>query len=169
MEVTKGDGLKQRNCCSKFSCTKTDFLPEPSFQDWSSYLKALGQTGTRFRDRITARSPEDYELHEVRARSGHEMKKSLTWWDLCWFGIGAVIGSGIFVLTGQEARNVVGPAVVLSYVVSGISAMLSVFCYTEFAVEIPSAGMSFLLDLNCASSGFSNLFIGVFCLTLRTE
>ncbi|KAJ3685822.1 hypothetical protein LUZ61_014986 [Rhynchospora tenuis] len=141
MEVTKGEGLKKRSCCA--GCTKTDFLPEPSFENWSSYGKALGQTWSRFTDRITARSPEDYELHEVRARSGHEMKKTLTWWDLCWFGIGAVIGSGIFVLTGQEAKDVVGPAVVLSYVVSGVSAMLSVFCYTEFAVEIPSAGGSF--------------------------
>ncbi|MCI27577.1 cationic amino acid transporter 1-like, partial [Trifolium medium] len=57
--------------------------------------------------------------------------------------MGSVIGSGIFVLTGLEVRNTVGPAVVLSYVVSGISAMLSVFCYTEFAVEIPVAGGSF--------------------------
>lgn len=60
-----------------------------------------------------------------------------------WFGIGAVIGAGIFVITGLEAKEVAGPAVVLSYVVSGISAMLSVFCYTEFAVEIPVAGGSF--------------------------
>lgn len=69
------------------------------------------------------------------------MKKTLTWWDLSWFGIGAVIGAGIFVLTGTEAKNDAGPAVVLSYVVSGISAMLSVLCYTEFAVELPVAGM----------------------------
>jgi len=68
------------------------------------------------------------------------MKRDLTWWDLAWFGVGAVIGAGIFVLTGQEAREDVGPAVVISYVVSGVSAMLSVFCYTEFAVEIPVAG-----------------------------
>jgi len=57
-----------------------------------------------------------------------------------WFGIGSVVGSGIFVLTGLEARERAGPAVVLSFVVSGISALLSVFCYTEFAVEIPVAG-----------------------------
>ena len=69
------------------------------------------------------------------------MKKSLTWWDLMWFGIGAVIGAGIFVLTGLETKKHAGPAIVLSYVVSGVSAMLSVFCYTEFAVEIPAAGM----------------------------
>ncbi|XP_023542952.1 cationic amino acid transporter 1-like, partial [Cucurbita pepo subsp. pepo] len=76
----------------------------------------------------------------MKAQSQNEMKKSLTWWDLMWFGIGAIIGAGIFVLIGLETKKHVGPAVVLSYVVSGVSAMLSVFCYTEFAVEIPVAG-----------------------------
>lgn len=71
------------------------------------------------------------------------MKRCLNWWDLMWFGFGAVIGAGIFVLTGEEARNNAGPAIVLSYVASGVSAMLSVFCYTEFAIEIPVAGGSF--------------------------
>nr|KYP33649.1 putative amino acid permease yfnA [Cajanus cajan] len=71
------------------------------------------------------------------------MKRCLNWWDLIWFGFGAVIGAGIFVLTGQEAHEHAGSAIVLSYVASGFSAMLSVFCYTEFAVEVPSAGGSF--------------------------
>ncbi|KAM0951685.1 putative amino acid/polyamine transporter I, cationic amino acid transporter [Dioscorea sansibarensis] len=131
--------MKRRGC----SCNKEDFLPEESFKSWENYGKALGQTAMRLRDRLTARSLEQTELTEVRARSGHEMKRNLSWWDLIWFGIGAVIGAGIFVLTGQEARDEAGPAVVLSFVVSGISAMLSVFCYTEFAVEIPVAGGSF--------------------------
>lgn len=56
---------------------------------------------------------------------------------------GSVVGSGIFVITGQEARDHAGPAIVLSYAISGISALLSVLCYTEFAVEIPVAGGSF--------------------------
>ncbi|CAA6657905.1 unnamed protein product [Spirodela intermedia] len=97
----------------------------------------MRETFPRLWDRVTSRSLEQLELTEVKARSGHEMKKNLTWWDLIWFGIGAVIGAGIFVLTGLEAQTAAGPAVVISYVVSGISAMLSVFCYTEFAVEIP--------------------------------
>uniref|UniRef100_A0A0D6QVW2 Cationic amino acid transporter C-terminal domain-containing protein n=1 Tax=Araucaria cunninghamii TaxID=56994 RepID=A0A0D6QVW2_ARACU len=71
------------------------------------------------------------------------MKRTLNWWDLIWFGFGAVIGAGIFVLTGKEARDNAGPSIVLSYAASGLSAMLSVFCYTEFAVEIPVAGGSF--------------------------
>ncbi|KAK8957015.1 Cationic amino acid transporter 1 [Platanthera zijinensis] len=134
-----GTVTKRRGC----SCTKDDFLPEESFKSWSNYGQALRETGMRLKDRITTRSLETAELTEVRARSGHEMKKTLTWWDLIWFGIGAVIGAGIFVLTGQEAKEAAGPAVVLSFVVSGVSAMLSVFCYTEFAVEIPVAGGSF--------------------------
>ncbi|ONK65186.1 uncharacterized protein A4U43_C07F34570 [Asparagus officinalis] len=78
-------------------CGKADFLPEESFQSWSNYARALKQTGPRLLDRVTARSMDETELNEVKARSGHEMKKSLSWWDLIWFGIGAVIGAGIFV------------------------------------------------------------------------
>ena len=135
-----GGGKPQRRTCS---CTKQDFLPEESFQSWANYGKALKETGMRLKDRVMSRSLDKSELTEIRARSGHEMKKNLTWWDLIWFGIGAVIGAGIFVLTGQEARDDAGPAVILSYVVSGVSAMLSVFCYTEFAVEIPVAGSAY--------------------------
>lgn len=92
-----------------------------------------------------SRSLDQTEPVEVKAESQHEMKKTLNWWDFIWFGIGAVIGSGIFVLTGLETQSHAGPAVVLSSVISGISALLSVFCYTEFAVEIPVAGKSFLI------------------------
>lgn len=111
-----------------------------SFASLSNYGRALLYTPCRLLDRVTARSNDEVELVDVRKQSKHEMKKTLSWWDLIWFGMGSVVGSGIFVLTGLEVRNIVGPAVVLSYVVSGISAMLSVFCYTEFAVEIPVAG-----------------------------
>ncbi|XP_059438114.1 cationic amino acid transporter 1-like [Corylus avellana] len=138
--VDGGDeGIRRRGC----SCAKSDFLPEESFRSWGNYGKALMETPMRLKDRIVTRSLDHTELVEVKARSHNEMKKTLNWWDLMWFGIGAVIGAGIFVLTGLEAREDAGPAVVLSYVVSGISALLSVFCYTEFAVEIPVAGGSF--------------------------
>ncbi|KAK4751178.1 hypothetical protein SAY87_004660 [Trapa incisa] len=137
--VAGGGMVKRRGC----SCTKDDFLPEESFKSFGNYLSALRETPMRLRDRALSRSLDSTELHEVKAQSQHEMKKTLSWWDLMWFGIGAVIGAGIFVLTGLEAKEHAGPAVVLSYVVSGVSAMLSVFCYTEFAVEIPVAGGSF--------------------------
>ncbi|XP_075090267.1 cationic amino acid transporter 1-like isoform X1 [Nicotiana tabacum] len=130
--------LRRRIC----SCTKEDFLPEESFKSWGNYVKALKQTPNRLMDRVLTRSKDEAEV-EAKSRSQHEMKKTLSWWDLIWFGMGAVVGAGIFVLTGLEASQDAGPAVVLSYVVSGVSALLSVFCYTEFAVEIPVAGGSF--------------------------
>jgi len=123
--------------------SKQDFLPEESFQSWNNYVSALSQTWLRFKDRVQTRSDDATETHELKKQSENEMKKCLNWWDLIWFGFGAVIGAGIFVLTGQEAHNHAGAAIVLSYVASGISAMLSVFCYTEFAVEVPAAGGSF--------------------------
>ncbi|PKI59023.1 hypothetical protein CRG98_020591 [Punica granatum] len=134
-----GGEVRRRGC----GCSKDDFLPEESFKSFGSYLSALKDTPARLKDRVLSRSLDSRELHEVKAQSQHEMKKTLNWWDLMWFGIGAVIGAGIFVLTGLEAKEHAGPAVVLSYVVSGVSALLSVFCYTEFAVEIPVAGGSF--------------------------
>ncbi|KAK7328501.1 hypothetical protein VNO77_22610 [Canavalia gladiata] len=140
-EIEGGGGgtMRRRGCTFQ----KNDFLPEESFKSWDNYGRALMDTPWRLKDRILTRSDEHVEVVEMKARSGQEMKKTLNWWDLMWFGVGAVIGAGIFVLTGIQAREVAGPAVVLSYVVSGISALLSVFCYTEFAVEIPVAGGSF--------------------------
>jgi amino acid transporter len=124
-------------------CSKQDFFPEESFQNWGTYRFALSQIGPRFKDRLLRRSNDAEEIGELRKQSENDMKRCLTSWDLTWFGFGAVIGAGIFVLTGQEAHEHAGPAIVLSYVASGASAMLSVFCYTEFAVEVPVAGGSF--------------------------
>ncbi|XP_020215819.1 cationic amino acid transporter 1 [Cajanus cajan] len=132
-------GVRRRGCTFR----RNDFFPEESFKSWGNYARAVMETPSRLKDRVLARSEDHAEVVEMKARSSHEMKKTLNWWDLMWFGIGAVIGSGIFVLTGLEAKTEAGPAVVLSYVVSGVSALFSVFCYTEFAVEIPVAGGSF--------------------------
>ncbi|GLT81680.1 hypothetical protein SLE2022_001160 [Rubroshorea leprosula] len=76
-------------------------------------------------------------MHEIKARSNHEMKKNQSWWSLICF----VIGAGIFVLTGLEA-NSVARWWCRRPVLRGrrYSTMLSVFCYTEFALEIPVAG-----------------------------
>lgn len=123
--------------------SKTDFFPETSFQTLSSYKTALSQTCPRLSDRLLARSSSTDELVTLQKVSENPMQKCLTWWDLIWLGFGSVVGSGIFVITGQEAHNNAGPAIVLSYAISGLSALLSVFCYTEFAAEIPVAGGSF--------------------------
>ncbi|KAH1032780.1 hypothetical protein J1N35_044954 [Gossypium stocksii] len=123
--------------------SKTDFFPETSFQTLSSYKTALSQTCPRLSDRLLVRSSSTDELVTLQKVSENPMQKCLTWWDLIWLSFGSVVGSGIFVITGQEAHNNAGPAIVLSYAISGLSALLSVFCYTEFAAEIPVAGGSF--------------------------
>ncbi|KAL5564270.1 hypothetical protein UlMin_027434 [Ulmus minor] len=124
--------------------SKQDFFPEPSFENLTSYKAALSHTCSRLKDRLLERSTDENELVELRKESEHEMKKCLTWWDLIWLSFGSVVGSGIFTITGQEVRIHAGPSIVLSYAISGLSAMLSVFCYTEFAVEIPVAGGDFV-------------------------
>ncbi|KAF5738347.1 cationic amino acid transporter 1-like isoform X1 [Tripterygium wilfordii] len=135
-----GGGLKKRRMCG---WSKQDFLPEESFKSWGNYVNALSSTKTRLKDRLLARSSDSLELQNVRARSQHEMKKALNWLDIMWFGIGAVMGAGIFVLTGEATNKDAGPAVIISYLISGISALLSVLCYVEFAIELPVAGVSF--------------------------
>lgn len=135
----QGNTVKKRFC----GCSKDDFFPEESFQSWGNYTKALRETKARLKDRLLARSFDQLELQELRARSQNEMKRTLNWFDIIWFGVGAVMGAGVFVLTGQATKEDAGPAVLISFLISGISALLSVLCYTEFSVELPVAGGSF--------------------------
>ncbi|KAI5662212.1 hypothetical protein M9H77_21535 [Catharanthus roseus] len=123
--------------------SKNDFFPEPTFQNFTTYIAAISQTPHRLKDRLLGRSDDTTELIQLKKESENSMYQCLTWWDLIWLGFGSVVGSGIFSITGQEIRNDAGPSIVLSYAISGLSALLSVFCYTEFAVEIPVAGGSF--------------------------
>lgn len=128
---------------SYWAWSKHDFFPEKSFQSLSSYKSALSQVCPRLKDRVFGRSSDTFELVDLRRESLTPLVKCLTWWDLIWLAFGSVVGSGIFSITGQEAHNHAGPSIVLSYAVSGLSALLSVFCYTEFTVEVPVAGGSF--------------------------
>ncbi|KQK18147.1 cationic amino acid transporter 8, vacuolar [Brachypodium distachyon] len=123
--------------------SKADFFPEPSFQSWRSYGGALAATVPRLRDRLTARSSEAIEAGTLLAESENPLRRCLSWVDLAFLGFGSVVGSGVFVLTGQEARFDAGPAIPLAYAAAGFSALLSSFCYAELATEIPSAGGSF--------------------------
>ncbi|GAB3662164.1 amino acid permease [Nocardioides korecus] len=63
--------------------------------------------------------------------------------DLMGFGIGIVIGTGIFVLTGLEAKAHAGPGITISFVIAGIVAMLAALCYAELAAAVPTAGSSY--------------------------
>lgn len=73
----------------------------------------------------------------------HRLRKDLSALDLTVFGIGVVIGTGIFVLTGRVAREMAGPAVALSFVVAGVVCALAALCYAEFASTVPAAGSAY--------------------------
>src|ERR1035438_2362767 len=83
------------------------------------------------------------KLMEESTDKGHGLKRTLTATNLTTLGIGAIIGSGIFVLTGQAAAQYAGPAIVLSFVISGIACAFAGLCYAEFASMIPIAGSAY--------------------------
>ena len=75
--------------------------------------------------------------------SGQQLKRVLGPVHLTLLGIGCVIGAGIFVLTGQAAASYAGPAISLSFVLSGIACVFAGLCYAEFASMIPVAGSAY--------------------------
>src|SRR6202789_278971 len=80
---------------------------------------------------------------EAGEQGEHTLKRSLGAVNLITLGIGAVIGAGIFVLTGQAAAKYAGPAVALSFVLAGITCAFAGLCYAEFASIIPIAGSAY--------------------------
>jgi basic amino acid/polyamine antiporter, APA family len=77
------------------------------------------------------------------AEHGHGLKRALGAVDLVMLGIGAIIGTGIFVLTGTAAAQNAGPAVCLSFIVAGIVSAFAGLCYAEMASMIPVAGSAY--------------------------
>jgi len=71
------------------------------------------------------------------------LRRTLTAVDLTLLGIGAIIGTGIFVLTGTAAANQAGPGIVLSYVLAGLACGFAALCYAEFAAMIPISGSAY--------------------------
>ncbi len=80
---------------------------------------------------------EAAEVHE------HSLKRALGPVNLITLGIGAIIGAGIFVLTGTAAAQFAGPAIVLSFVIAGVGCIFAGLCYAEFASMIPIAGSAY--------------------------
>src|SRR6476659_4859998 len=73
----------------------------------------------------------------------HKLRRALGPIDLVVFGVGVIIGTGIFVLTGEAAGTLAGPAVALSFVAAGIACALAALCYAEFASTVPVAGSAY--------------------------
>jgi APA family basic amino acid/polyamine antiporter len=87
--------------------------------------------------------PIDVIMREVGEAGDHTLKRALGPVHLVMLGIGAIIGAGIFVLTGSAASQYTGPAIILSYVLAGIACVFAGLCYAEFASMIPIAGSAY--------------------------
>jgi len=80
---------------------------------------------------------------QSEAQSDNRLKRALGPVNLTALGIGAVIGAGIFVLTGQAAAKYAGPAIVISFILAGLACAFAGLCYAEFAAMIPAAGSAY--------------------------
>ncbi|HEY9016472.1 MAG TPA: amino acid permease [Gemmatimonadales bacterium] len=80
---------------------------------------------------------------QAEAEADHSLKRALGPVHLTALGIGAIIGTGIFVLTGTVAAQNAGPAVVLSFVLAGVASVFAALCYSEFASLVPMSGSAY--------------------------
>ncbi len=83
------------------------------------------------------------ELLQREAEDGEGLRRALGPFELAALGIGAIIGAGIFVLTGHAAAQHAGPAIVLSFILSGVACAFAGLCYAEMASMIPIAGSAY--------------------------
>src|SRR5271167_397147 len=72
-----------------------------------------------------------------------QLRKDLSWWHLCVFGVSVVIGAGIFTVTASTAGDITGPAIWVSFLIAAITCALAALCYAEFASTLPVAGSAY--------------------------
>src|SRR3954465_8997718 len=87
--------------------------------------------------------PLETILAEAKETGEHTLSKTLGTTALTLLGVGAIIGTGIFVLTGQAAGKYAGPAVVISMIIAGVVSALAALCYSEFASAVPISGSAY--------------------------
>jgi APA family basic amino acid/polyamine antiporter len=92
---------------------------------------------------IFMRKPIARILEEQEGSGGVTLQRVLGPWNLVLLGVGAIVGTGIFVLTGQAAAANAGPAIVISMVMAGLVSALAALCYSEFATAVPIAGSAY--------------------------
>jgi basic amino acid/polyamine antiporter, APA family len=92
---------------------------------------------------LFATKPIKTILAEAAGGGEHSLKRALGPINLITLGIGAIIGAGIFVLTGTAAAQFAGPAIVISYIIAGIGCVFAGLCYAEFASMLPIAGSAY--------------------------
>ncbi len=93
--------------------------------------------------KLFATKPLDQLLAEARSEGSHTLVRALGPYSLVSMGVGAVIGAGIFVLTGTAAAQYAGPAISISFLLVAIGCAFAGLCYAEFAAMIPIAGSAY--------------------------
>ena len=93
-----------------------------------NFIKSLGR-----KKKISDDGDEDNKLNRV-----------LTLVDLIGLGVGSTLGVGVYVLAGSVAKNLAGPAVVISFVVAAVASAFAGVCYAEFAARVPKAGSAYV-------------------------
>lgn len=83
------------------------------------------------------------DLIQESEKKGAALRKELGAFDLTMLGIGAIIGTGIFVVTGVAAAEHAGPALIISFVLSGLACIFAALCYAEFASNVPVSGSAY--------------------------
>ena len=101
----------------------------------------------------------EIEAADAADAAGHQLKRTLSATALTMLGIGGIIGTGIFVLTGVAAAQYAGPALVLSFIVAGIGCAFAGLCYAEFAAMIPVSGSAYSYTYATLGEGLA-WFIG---------
>ncbi len=92
---------------------------------------------------LLAKKPLEQLMSESQETGEHSLRRALGPLNLVTLGIGAIIGAGIFVITGQAAAQFAGPAIIISFVLAGTACAFAGLCYSEFASMIPIAGSAY--------------------------
>ncbi|XP_042392694.1 cationic amino acid transporter 2, vacuolar-like isoform X3 [Zingiber officinale] len=112
--------------------------------------KERGGAGAKFRC-LTRRKQVD--SNRKRAGGGQQLAKALSVPQLVAIGVGSTIGAGVYVLVGTVARENAGPALTISFLIAGIAAAFSAFCYAELSSRCPSAGSAYHYSYICVGEG----------------
>src|SRR2546429_1315724 len=92
---------------------------------------------------LLAKKPLNLIMSEAHETGEHSLKRALGPGNLISLGIGAIIGTGIFVLTGAASAQYAGPAIVFSFMLAAVGCVFWGICYAEFAAMIPVAGSAY--------------------------
>src|SRR5438094_5020358 len=92
---------------------------------------------------LLAKKPLNLIMSEAHETGEHSLKRALGPGNLISLGIGAIIGTGIFVLTGAASAQYAGPAIVFSFMLAAVGCVFAGLCYAEFASMIPIAGSAY--------------------------